>query len=163
MNGKCDVIYFLLTWNGQTEWKTDFSDVIATAKLLIDHIHANYPQCKIKIMGIQVPSISGGMGANYGATGKGYADTFGMVVTALNMNRAYQDWCNEPAYKSFLEYTDVASQFDSENNMPEADKQVNTRSAKTEKIGTNGVHPATEGYYQIADVVYRNFVANFCQ
>lgn len=163
MNGRCDVIYFLLTWNGQTAWKTDFSDVIATAKSLIGHIHANYPDCRIKIMGIQVPSLNGGMGANYGATGKGYADTYGMVVTALNMNKSYQEWCNEPAYSTFMEYADVASQFDSENNMPETDKPVNTRSDKMEKTGTNGVHPATAGYYQIADVVYRNFVANFCQ
>ena len=114
-------------------------------------------------MGIQVPSLNGGMGANYGATGKGYADTYGMVVTALNMNKSYQEWCNEPAYSSFMEYADVATQFDSENNMPETDKPVNTRSDKVEKTGTNGVHPATAGYYQIADVVYRNFVANFCQ
>ena len=47
--------------------------------------------------------------------------------------------------------------------MPETDAPVNTRSTKTEKRGTNGVHPATEGHLQIADVVYRNFVANFCQ
>ena len=163
MKGQCDVICFLLTWNGQTAWKTDFSEVIMTAKSLIDHIHANYPACKVKIMGIQLPSLNGGMGANYGAAGKGYADTYGMVVTALNMNKAYQSWCNETEYSSFMEYVDVASQFDSEYNMPETDKPVNTRSNKTEKIGTNGVHPSTAGYYQIADVVYRNFVANFCQ
>lgn len=44
-----------------------------------------------------------------------------------------------------------------------ADKIVNSRSAKTEKVGTNGVHPSTEGYYQIADVVYRNVIKEFCQ
>lgn len=92
-----------------------------------------------------------------------YSDTYGNVVTVLNMNKAYQDWCNEAAYSSFLEFVNVSSQFDSENNMPETDKAVNARSTKTEKIGTNGVHPSTEGYYQIGDVVFRDFVANFCQ
>jgi len=163
MNGACDVIYFLLTWNSHTPWRTDFTSMITTAKILIDHIHTQYPNCKLKIMGIQVPSLNGGMGANYGATGTGYADMYGMVVTAINMNKAYQDWCNEASYSQFLEFVNVSAQFDSENNMPEIDKSVNTRSAKTEKIGTNGVHPSTEGYYQIADVVFRNFVANFCQ
>lgn len=163
MGGACDVIYFLLTWNGQTPWRTDFASMITTAKTLIDHIHTHYPNCKIKIMGVQVPSLNGGMGANYGATGTSYADTYGNVVTVLNMNKAYQDWCNEAAYSSFLEFVNVSAQFDSENNMPETDKAVNTRSTKTEKIGTNGVHPSTEGYYQIGDVVFRNFIANFCQ
>ena len=163
MNGSCDVIYFLLSWNGQSPNRTDFSSMTTCAKVLIDHIHTEYPNCKMKIMGVQVPSLNGGMGANYGADGTGLSDTYGMVVTALNMNKAYQDWCNEPAYSSFLEFVNISSQFDSENNMPESDVPVNSRSSKTEKIGTNGVHPATAGYYQIADVVFRNFVANFCQ
>ncbi|NCC47366.1 MAG: hypothetical protein EOM16_10125, partial [Bacteroidia bacterium] len=64
MNGGCDVIYFLLSWNGQTPHRTDFTSVINSAKVLVDHIHTNYPNCKMKIMGIQVPSLNGGMGAN---------------------------------------------------------------------------------------------------
>lgn len=163
MGGACDVIYFLLTWNGVTANQTNFSSMITTAKILIDHIHTNYANCKIKIMGIQVPSLNGGIGANYGAIGSGYADNFGMVKTALNMNTAYQNWCNESAYSSFCEFVNISSQFDSENNMPQADVAVNSRSVITEKRGTNGVHPDTSGYYQIADVVFRNFVANFCQ
>lgn len=163
MDGKCDCIFFLLTWNGQTANRTDFTSMINTAKVLIDHIHSVYPNCKVKIMGIQVPSLNGGMGANYGAGGTGYADTFGMVKTALNMNKAYQDWCNEASYSSFLEFVNVSSQFDSENNMPESDAKVNVRSSKTEKRGTNGVHPNTDGYYQIGDVVFRCVVANYCQ
>jgi hypothetical protein len=48
--------------------------------------------------------------------------------------------------------------------MPYAEKAVNTRfDGVTEKIGANDVHPNTAGYYQIGDVVFRNFVANFCQ
>ena len=58
----------------------------------------------------------------------------------------------------------LSSQFDSEDNMPESGVPVNSRSAKTETRGANGVHPKMpDGYYQIADVVFRNFVASFCQ
>jgi hypothetical protein len=162
MGGSVDAVYFLLSWNGLTPNQTDFASIITTAKILVDHIHTVKPLCKIKIMGVQLPSLNGGMGYAYGANG-GYADTFGMSKTILNMNTAYQAWCNEGAYSSFMEFVNVSSQFDSENNMPEADKIVNSRSAKIEKVGTNGVHPLTEGYYQIADVVYRNVVKEFCQ
>ena len=163
MGGTCDVVYFLLSWNGQTSWKTDFSAEVALAKTLIDHIHTQYPSCKIKVMGIQLPSLNGGMGANYGADAPGYADTYGNVVTVLNQNKAYQAFANEARYSSFVEYVSVSDQFDSENNMQEAAKIVNTRATKTEFIGTNGVHPAPAGYMQIGDVLFRNIVANYCQ
>ena len=114
-------------------------------------------------MGVQVPSINGGMGANYGATGSGYADGYGMIETALNMNKAYQDFANTDEYSSFVEFINVSSQFDSENNMPQAPHAVNTRNTETEMRGTNGVHPAESGYYQIGDIVYRNVVKEFCQ
>ena len=157
------VVYTLLSWNGQSSWRTDFTSVIDQVKIFADTLHSEFPNAKLKIMGIQVPSINGGMGANYGATGTGYSDSYGMVVTALNMNTAYQNFANLPAYSEFVEFVNVSSQFDSEYNMPFAEITVNTRSTITERRGTNGVHPTTEGYYQIADVVYRNFVANFCQ
>jgi len=161
--GQLDVVYFLLSWNGQTSHRTDFSEMLDDARKIFDHIHAVYPNAVIKLMGLQVPSVNGGMGANYGATGMGYADAYGMVVTALNLNQAYQDVANESAYADFLEFVNVSAQFDSENNMPQRDVPVNTRNAKTEKRGTNGVHPSKEGYDQIADAVFRNFVAGFCR
>lgn len=47
--------------------------------------------------------------------------------------------------------------------MQHKEEDVNTRNSAKEWLDTNGVHPDTSGYYQIADVVYRNFIANFCQ
>ena len=158
--GKIDIVYTLLSWNGVSAGMTDFSQIVGYAKKFADTLHAEFPNAKLKIMGIQVPSVNGGMGANYGATGRGYADGYGMVVTALNMNKAYQDFANESGYADFVEFVNVSSQFDTENNMPQASTMVNTRSSLTEKRGTNGVHPSNEGYMQIADVVYRNIVAN---
>src|SRR3546814_12870705 len=95
--------------------------------------------------------------------GTSYADAYSMVKTALNMNKAYQDWANEPAYSSYMQFIDVAAQFDSEYNMPAAETPVNTRSAITELRGTNGVHPNNDGYLQIADACFRNIIANYCQ
>lgn len=159
--GQIDVFYMLTNWNGLSPNQSDFTSLKSTARTFINAFHTQFPNAKFKILGIQLPSLNGGM-SSYGANG-GYADVYGMVVTAFNQNKAYQELANETAYYSFVEFVNVSSQFDSENNMPEGDKAVNTRSVETEKIGTNGVHPADSGYNQIADIVYRNFVANFCQ
>ena len=162
-DGNIDVVYTLLSWNGQTPGKENFSDIIAKIKIFADTLHSEFPNAKLKIMGIQVPSVNGGMGANYGATGTSYSDGYGMVVTALNQNKAYQDFANSEGYKDFVEFVNISAEFDTEYNMPYSETNVNTRSTIKEKRGTNGVHPSTEGYYQIADTVFRNFIANFCQ
>lgn len=164
-DGQIDVVYTLLSWNGQSAGRMDFSSMLTQMKLFADTLHAEFPNAKLKIMGVQVPSVRGGMGASYGATGSSYADGYGMVVTALNMNKFYQEFANDEEYSSFVEFVNVSSQFDTDYNMPHnAAKAVNARnSAATEWMDTNGVHPDTSGYYQIADVVYRNFIANFCQ
>lgn len=43
--------------------------------------------------------------------------------------------------------------------MPSKTEKVNTRSDITYTLGTNGVHPATNGYYQIGDAFFRKLVA----
>ena len=162
-SGQIDVVYTLLTWNGHTAGRTDFSSMLAQMKLFADTLHAEFPNAKLKIMGVQVPSVRGGMGANYGATGASYADGYGMVVTALNMNDFYQEFAKSEGYSEFVEFVNVSSQFDTDYNMPHNERAVNTRSTVKEWIDTNGVHPSNDGYLQIGDVVYRNFIANFCQ
>ena len=159
-NGVIDVVCTLLTWNGLTDGMTSFDSILEQVKVFADTLHADFPNAKLLIFGIQMPSYNGGMGANYGASGNGYADWYGMMHTAMNLNKAYQEFAEQDAYKSFVSYIDVASQFDSENNMPSAEISVNTRNKKTELRGTNGVHPSIEGYYQIADVAYRAILAN---
>ena len=159
-SGNIDIVYTLLSWNGQIPGKENFSDVIAKIKKFADTLHSEFPNAKLKIMGIQVPSVNGGMGANYGATGTSYSDCYGMAITALNQNKAYQDFANSEGYKDFVEFVNVSAEFDTEYNMPYAEVNVNTRSTIKEKRGTNGVHPSDEGYMQIADVVYRNLMAN---
>ena len=162
--GKIDVVYTLLSWNEQTPGRTDFTSVLNQIKIFADTLHAEFPNAKLKIMGVQVPSVRGGMGVNYGATGTSYADGYGMVVTALNQNDAYQEFANRPEYSGFVEFVNVSAEFDTEYNMPHADRAVNTRNTGvTEWVDTNGIHPDNNGYLSIGDVCFRNFVANFCQ
>ncbi|WP_283694317.1 BppU family phage baseplate upper protein [Clostridium perfringens] len=160
-----DYIYTLLTWNGGRADMATIEDnkiVIEQAKELIDIIHRDYPNAKIRIMGIQLPSLNGGTGASYGASGN-YSYTYGLVRGVFGLNLAYQEFANREGYKDFVEFINVSGQFDSENNMPAELVRVNTRSTKTELRGTNGVHPTMEGYYQIADVAYRQLVRDLLQ
>jgi lysophospholipase L1-like esterase len=161
-----DVVYILLTWNGQgTPYKTDYAvdkGHFVYAKKLIDRLHEDYPEAIVRCMGIQMPSQNGGMGENYGAYG-GYSDDYGMLVTAMNYNAALEDFCQLPEYKDFVKYVDIAGQFDTDYNMPSTDKPVNNRNDITETVGTNGVHPSVNGYYQIADAVFRSLCEVFSQ
>ena len=162
---KIDYVYTLLTWNGGRADMANIEDnktVIEQAKTLIDFIHRDYPDAKIRIMGIPLPSLNGGTGANYGANGN-YADMYGLIRGVFGLNLAYQEFANREGYKDFVEFINVSGQFDSENNMPAELVRVNTRSTKTELRGTNGVHPTMEGYYQIADVAYRQLVRDLLQ
>ena len=163
---KLDVVYFLLTWNGQgTAYKTDFSTDqghFVYARKLIDKLHEEYPDCIVRCMGLQMPSQNGGMGANYGAGG-GYSDAYGMLVTAMHYNATLEALCKEEAYRDFVKYVDVAGQFDTDYNMPSKQKAVNNRSEQTETMGTNGVHPSLSGYYQIADAAFRSLCEVFAE
>lgn len=163
-DGQIDVVYVFLTWNNpMTNWKSDFSDMLTQATIFADTLHSEFPNAKLKLMAVQFPSIKRGM-PDYGASGDTHSDVYGMLVSAFNMNKAYQDWCNQDGYSSWCEFVNVASQFDSDYCMNIVEKNVNTRSTIKEYVVHNGVHPMVpDGYYQIADVVYRNIVANFCQ
>ncbi len=164
---KIDAVYFLLTWNGMFGKEDivieDFCRKLAQdGKALVDILHSQYPDAKVKIMGLQVPSVNGGMGNGYGGK-MPYCDTYGMTRFVFELNRVYEEWCREDEYKEFMEFINVSGQFDSDYNMPSGHKCVNTRNSRTEIVGTNGVHPMIEGYMQIGDAVYRNMIKEFCQ
>ena len=161
-DSKIDVIYALLGWNQVTPAQTDFSALLSQVKSFADTLHSEFPTAKLKLMGLQVNSLNGGCGANYGAVG-GWSDEYGIAVTVLNLNKAYQAFANQEGYSDFVEFIDISAQFDTDYNMPSGAKAVNTRNSETEVVGTNGVHPSIEGYYQIADAVYRNAIKELCQ
>lgn len=155
-----DYVYILLTWNGQyMPYNEDFSHFEPYIKAILDRIHLDYPKAYVRLIGIQSPSINGGIAANYGASGF-YSDVFGEVCTILNYNEYLEKLCDRAEYKDFCKYIDMKAQFDIEYNMPSAMVKVNNRNNTLERIGTNGVHPTMEGYLQIGDVFYRALVSD---
>ena len=159
--GAIGAVYVLLGWNGlgnvKVPWREHCQKIVADAKQVIDLLHRDYPQAQVRILGLPVPSVRGGTGANYGAR-LPYCDDYGLTRYVMDLNLAYEAWALEPEYCEFMEFINVSGQFDTDYNMPSADKPVNTRNKRKERVDTNGVHPAEEGYMQIADAVFRNMV-----
>ncbi len=159
-----DIVYVLLGWNGLFNVDgydaADYATIIAAAKAFLDTLHTEYPDCLVRVMGLQVPCPIGGMGTTFGAEeDMGYY----LALKRVNgLNLAYQAMCDESAYMSWCRYISIAAQFDSENNTQRTDKAVNVRNAATEVIGTNAIHPDTSGYYQIADAAFRDFIRTYC-
>jgi len=155
---KLDYVYILLTWNGQYQpFNKDFSHHEKYMAEFIDKLHLEYPNAKVRLLGIQSPSITGGIAANYGASGP-YSNLFGEISTAYSYNQFLEEFSMRDKYKDFVKYVDTKAQFDTEYNMPYVMKPVNNRSKVLEKIGTNGVHPSMDGYLQLGDVFYRILV-----
>ena len=135
--------------------------VVSKGKKLVGLIKEAFPNVKVKIMGQHLSSLNGGTGTSYGAM-LPLTDTYEICDYKWELNLAYQAWCLEEEYKDFVEFINISGQFDCEYGYPCKQKPVNTRSTVTERLDTNSVHPTTEGYYQVADAVYRNVIASFC-
>lgn len=206
-NGTIDVVYTLLSWNGLDAWKDNWSSVLSSMATFASTLHTEFPNAKLRILGMQVPPVLGSMG---------YADSYGMIQTILSMNKAYQEFANDNS--EFVEFVNVSTQFDTDNCCRTDVKMLRNKRAflpydssniyymgdtvdKTvydsqqgiyvhtpwvciaasttgewdaskwqvaperiyEPYCVNAVHPGYNGYCQIADVVYRDFVAEFCQ
>ena len=159
-----DECYILLTWNGIGGRMRKFSfndDIGKYAKMFIDQLHSDYPNCKITLLGIPCPSVNAGLGAYYNIN-VSYADNYAQFVTAQNYNDFLEEFCKDENYSSFMRFVDVKGQFDSEYNMPTEAKKVNTENTTTEQVGNAmGMHPSTNGYNQIGDAFYRALMTPF--
>lgn len=161
--GSIDVMYIWLGANGLTNWQTNFATFRGYMETFADTLHTEFPSAKLYLVQGTIPSMKVMM-PGYGADGSGYADTFGMVDSFFNLRAFYQEFADDSDYSGFVEYVDGASQFDSDYNFPLTQKAVNTRNnTVTEPYANNTVHPGDPGYMQVADAVYRHFVAKFCQ
>lgn len=142
-----DYCILLLGWNETGRTETDFK---ANVNTFCTNLRNAYPNCKIMLIGLQIPSLDG-MGANYGTTWK-LSEKSNFVH---NLDKWYQDITDSLENTKAVQ---LCGQFDTEHNMPTGTRQVNRRNPTTETYGTNGVHPNGYGYLQIADAVYRGFV-----
>lgn len=142
---------------GANPFTTDFeAGVFAEAKNFIDLVHSQLPNTKIFIATLPLPSQNGGLGSNYPAgNASGSYLTTSWNYKVHKVNELYRSLSEDENYNTFVSVIDVCSEMDSDNNYPYSNRQLNTRSTKTEQVGNNGVHPSNDGYWQIADTWFR--------
>ena len=145
-----DEVFVNLGWNCTNLSAEDF---VKTAKDLIDGILADFPDCHINLIGLQVPSRDG-FGTNYGTSWNFYEKT----KRIFEFQQALIELSNDEKYGDSISFISVAGQFDSANCYPTASKPINNRVPTKVPVQNNGVHPNDNGIYQIADAVYRHIV-----
>ena len=145
---RIDHCIILLGWNNTGTPETVYK---ASAKQFIDGLRSEFPNCKITLLGLQVPSRNG-FANNYGISWKYY----NKLQHVWNINQWYQDIADE---YTDVDFVNVSGQFDTEYGHMTMNTKANTRSSEQVVVQSNGVHPATSGYYQIADAVLRNLIA----
>lgn len=150
---RIDEVIVLLGWNNTGIAENVYKQQVRT---FLDNFRAAYPECRISLVGLQVP-LHDGFGSSYGIAWPYYEK----LQSVWEFQRWYIDITREEAYRDFVSYVSVAGQFDSVNNVLMKEIPVNNRNPKTEVVCSNGVHPATSGYLQIADAILRHMAAKF--
>ena len=155
-SGKIDIVYVLLGWNSMAPLGKDLSALLTSLRTFARRLHTDFPSARLRLMGLQMPSVTGGTGFSYGAEAGGYADALGLTLQAHRLNDAYAALADSSEFSPYTGYVEIAAQFDTDYSMPWQETPVNTRATVKERRGTNGVHPSEEGYLQIADAVFRD-------
>lgn len=127
--------------------------IIKYLKIMIDKIFEQFPNCKVLLGGEILPSQNGGLSTSVEAQYSSIPE--GMNYIIYRANKAYIQLAEQ--YENCY-YLDNNCQFDAENGYDTVDKPVNLRDPKTEKVGSNNVHPTKYGYWQQADAFTRAII-----
>ena len=163
-----DLGIFLMTWNECIYNNYYLASMINTTycRTVLDVFHVDFPTAKIMLAPPTMPPAFSGLSSDYyGATN--YAYYYGLVRTVNGYNLAMKSLIKESAYKDWVTYCPIVIGFDNEYgfNVTSTTKKVNIRDTSNlrEYISINYIHPSQYGYYQIADVIYREFVRLYCR
>ena len=131
-----DFAYILMTWNGVPQINGNWDEYFGYVKTFIDALHTDYPNCKVKLMGVEFIYPQTFISATSSQ------DSMSNIRRIAIMNDGYQAIANDDDYSSFVEFVNVSSQFDSKYNMTNSEKDVNTRnSSYKERYTNNSIHP----------------------
>lgn len=133
-----------------TSLNTEITNILTRLQTMIDSIKAYSSSIKIGMMVTIPPSMSQ----------DAFATSYANGQTQWRYKRNNLIWA-----KSFINYfkgkeaqniylVPINVNLDTDNNMVTVTVPVNSRNSKTVVRQDNGVHPANEGYYQMADVIY---------
>jgi len=150
---RIDICFILLGWNSYRTTEAEYKPYV---RAMIENIRRSFPECKIVFMGIETPADQNALGYIYGAS-------WDFMTTNAHTKRL-EGWYNDIAAEyDNIDVINISGQFDSENSFETKERTMNIRSAKPEEFQANGIHPNREGYYQIADAMYRKLNAMLCK
>jgi lysophospholipase L1-like esterase len=157
-NGIINVIVIHLGINSMFGLKPNLdshlTSIMNTAKIFIDKFHEQFPNSKVLLITPPKCSVIGGMAANYNATQTATEGIYNRQM--FQYHKRYFELANQPEYKNWVTVVNTCGEFDTPYGYPYNEKDVDTRVSNIkERIGTNGVHPNSDGYNMIADSVYR--------
>jgi len=132
---------------------SDISSIIVYADSIIQNIRTNLPNTHIAIAMIIPPAYSQdafGFNYNNGITRWEYKRR----VHLLNQEIKNLYGKNGSKANSYIHVVPYYVFLDTKNNMQTTSVQVNARNSQTEILQSNGLHPATSGYYQMSDAIF---------
>ena len=151
-DGSIDVLITHLGVNDIFAGRSAETLIESYVKPFVRAFHMDFPNGKLIISTLPLPDCAGGMAANYGATEHNY---YHRAQYFWDYAKAFDELSKDSEFSPYLSVATVIQEFDCEYSYPKTDAAVNNRSEIKEKLGTNGVHPANEGYYLIADAIFR--------
>lgn len=126
----------LITWVDR--YDTIVDETVQNMLTLIDAIHAQYPDCKIFVVGQKyISDIQTDINAY----------KFNKLV--LDLNRKYQSLCKTKS--DYCTYVDIALMFDRVYFSQYKEVPIYKGSTETCKVVTDWLHPNDSGYYSIAE------------
>lgn len=125
-------------------------------KPFLDALHTQFPNCKVIISTLPLPSPFGGMTKDYGATVNN--SYFTKAKKFWEYATAFDELANDANYSSFVQLSTVLHTFDSENLYETENTTVNNRSQIVEVLQRKGVHPTQAGGYIIADDIFHSIM-----
>ncbi len=158
---KPDVIYIGLGWNdtknipiNDTDIEVNVDVIYNNAKTFLNALTAQWPDVKVRLWGQNVPGTRGGIGNHvWGAipwTDEHRLKVFMQAIAAMNERLADE-------YPS-VEAVWTTCMIDSEYSLQEAEANINSRITDKEVLGTDYVHPADSGFFQIVDGIVSDFM-----
>lgn len=145
-SGGIDIAIILLGTNGNNDE--------VYVKTVWNALLAHNPNIKVLIAGrcfsAHGPGAKAGMSAN---------QTFLSLSRGVNaLNKTFEGYCKENAYKNNFLYVDYNVQMDCEHNFPYIEVDANQRNTTDKVLQANdNVHPSNKGYWQIADALRAAF------
>jgi lysophospholipase L1-like esterase len=136
---------------------TDTTIIVDAAKKFLDTLHKEFPECKVIISSLPFPDVDG-YGENYDCKTPS-SNAFALKNAIIDLSAAYQELADRPEYRDFVDYLNLACQYDGRNGGRIKTRPASLRSPVKEPICINALHPSYHGYMMFADAYYRKITS----